>query len=251
MYIIDRSDNSTIKYCTDSNIYYIFYDYEKSKFYYSNSKEINKFSADIYNKMEINEPNKEMFELIKYQEESNDLSLFKKYFLNKKRESNKNEEDEEQEKKYKKEELSKLMTETPKKGYKNKTAQLIVRNFDDIEMDLNIENSSEKEEIKVKKISKEWEPILKGYNLYRLMVKKTNVCNAIFSLPIFYSYKQKYLIIKNEDNSNEKYLFYSYNTGKKLEKLELENAIDSLNIFSNKSEKSVLLNAYLADKKQK
>ena len=121
------------------------------------------------------------------------------------------------------------MTETPKKGYKNKTAQLIVRNFDDIEMDLNIENSSEKEEIKVKKIPKEWEPILKGYNLYRIMVKKTNVCNAIFSLPIF----------------------YSYNTGKKLEKLELENAIDSLNIFYNKSEKSVLLNAYLSEKKQK
>ena len=143
------------------------------------------------------------------------------------------------------------MTETPKKGYKNKTAQLIVRNFDDIEMDLNIENSSEKEEIKVKKIPKKWEPILKGYNLYRIMVKKTNVCNAIFSLSIFYSYKQKYLIIKNEDHSNEKYLFYSYNTGKKLEKLELENDIDSLNIFSNKSEKSVLLNAYLAEKKQK
>ena len=36
MYIIDKDDRATIKFCNDSDIYYIFYDYDKSKFFYGN-----------------------------------------------------------------------------------------------------------------------------------------------------------------------------------------------------------------------
>ena len=201
MNIIGRDEKSTIKYCSDSDIYYIFYDFEKAKFYHPNSKEINKFSVNSYNKMEIYKPNNEMIKLFQNQEESNDLTLFKKYFLGKKRDLNKEEkekeEEEENNKKYEVDELNKLIIKTDF-GYKNTQASLTLWNLKDIEQKSNKLKLSHEENNESKIIPKEWYLIFKSYNTYKIMVKQTQFCNSIFTLPFFYKYKAKYLIIKNK-----------------------------------------------------
>ena len=247
MYIIDKDDRATIKFCNDSDIYYIFYDYDKSKFFYGNQKEINEFNENIYDKMEIYEPNQEMITLFHNQETSTDLSLFKKFYLGKKRKKDDNGGENEDNKNYKIEELDKIMIKT-KNGYKNSKADLITGNSNNYEKVENKKNPSQEEKTKENKIPKKWKSLFKDYNSYQIITKNTHVCNAIFCLPIFYIYKDKYLIIKNEDDENEKYSFYNFNTGEKLENEELQNAIDSLNIFSDKCEKSLLLDAYFAQK---
>ena len=243
MYIIDKDDKATIKFCNDSDIYYIFYDYDKSKFFYGNQKEINEFNGNIYDKMEIHEPNLEMIQLFQNQEASTDLSLFKKFFLGKKRKNDGNGEKNKDNKKYNIEKLNEIMIKTSN-GYKNKKADLIIGNTNIYEKDINTINLIQEEKTKEKDIQKEWNSLLKDYNSYQIITKNINICNAIFSLPIFYIYSDKYLIIKNKDNINGKYSFYHFSNGKKLEKEELQNAIDSLNIFSDKSENSLLLDAY-------
>ena len=251
-YIIDNDDKVTIQYCNDSDIYYIFYDYEKSKFFFGNQKEINEFSENIYNKMEIYEPNQEMIELFKNHEACTDLSLFKKLFLGKKRRKDDQGKENENNKWYEINELSTIIIKT-NNGYKNSKANLIKVNSNDYKKDENNENPSQEEIIEEKKLPKKWKSLFKDFNSYKIITKNTHVCNAIFGLPVFYVYKDKYLIIKNEneDDENEKYSFYNINNGEKLENEDLQNAIDSLNIFSNKSEKSLLLDAYLVQKTKK
>ena len=123
MYIIDKDDKATIKFCNNSDIYYIFYDYNKSKFFYGNQKEINEFNENIYDKMEIYEPNPEMIELFQNQEESTDLSLFKKFYLGKKRKKDGKGEENKDNKKYNIEELDKINIKT-KNGNKNSKASI-------------------------------------------------------------------------------------------------------------------------------
>ena len=200
--------------------------------------------------MEIYKPNLKMIKLFQNQEASTDLSLFKKFYLGKKRKSDSEGEDNKDDKKYSIEKLKEIMIKT-KNGYKNKKADLITGNSNDYENDINKINLIQEEKTKEKDIPKEWKPLLKEYDSYQIITKNTNVCNAIFNLPIFYIYSDKYLIIKNKDNINGKYSFYHFSNGKKLEKEELQNAIDSLNIFSDKSENSLLLDAYFAQKIQK
>ena len=247
MYIIDRDDKSTIKFCNDSDIYFIFYDYDKSKFFYGNQKEINEFNENIYDKMEIYEPNLEMMELFKNQEAATDLTLFKKFYLGKKRKIDNKDEENKTNKKYNIKDLDEIMIKT-KKGYKNSKAALIKGNSNDYEQNINKIKPSQEEKIQAKDIPKKWKSIFKDYNSYQIITKNTQACNAIFCLPIFYIYDDKYLIIKNEANQNKKYSFYDFNTGKILEKEELQKAIDLLNIFSDKSEKPPLLDAYFAQK---
>ena len=83
MYIFDKDEHSMIKYCIDTNIYYIFYNYETSKFLHNDSKEIKEFDSNIFDKMEIQEPNQKMIELFKLKDENNDLLPSKKIFLTK------------------------------------------------------------------------------------------------------------------------------------------------------------------------
>ena len=250
MYIIDKNDKNTIKYCNDTDIYYIFYDYDTSKFFYGNQKEINEFNGNIYDKMEIYEPNLKMIKFLQNQEASTDLSLFKKFYLGKKRENIDKVEENKDNKKYSIKTLNKIMIKT-KNGYKNKQADLIIGNSNDYENNKNKINPSQEEKTEAKEIPEEWKPLFKEYNSYQIITKNTNVCNAIFSLPIFYIYSDKYLIIKNSDKKNGKYSFYNFKSGEKLENKEFQEAINSLNIFSENSEKSLLLEAYFAQKIQK
>ena len=243
MYIIDKGDERTIKYCNESDIYYIFYDYDASKFFYGNQKEINEFNVKIYEKMEIYEPNLKMIKLFQNQEASTDLSLFKKFYLGKKRENDDKGEENNDNKKYDIKTLKKLMIKT-KNGYKNKEADLITGNINDYENNKNKINPSQKEKTEVKKIPKEWKSLFKEYNSYQIIMKNTNVCSAVFSLPVFYIYSNKYLIIKNDDEKNGNYSFYNFKNGVKLKSKEFQEAINSLNIFSEKREKSLLLDAY-------
>ena len=250
MYIIDKDDKDTIKFCKDSDIYYIFYDYEKSKFFYGNQKEINTFNKNIYDKMEIYEPNPKMIKLFQNQEASTDLSSFKKFFLGKKRKNESKSEDNKDNKKYSIKKLNEIMIKT-KNGYKNSEAELIKGNSNDYEKDINKINSSKEEKEEAKEIPKEWKSLFKDYNSYQIITKNIIISNAIFSLPIFYIYSDKYLIIKNKDDTRGKYSFYNFKNGKKLEKQEFQKAIDSLNIFSDNSEKSLLLDAYFVEKIEK
>ena len=249
MYIIDKEDIDTINYCNDSDIYYIFYDYYGSKFSFSNQKEIDEFSKSIYEKMEIYEPNLKLVELFQNHETSTDLSLFKKFYLGKKRKKDDNGEEHEVYKNYEIKELNQIMTKT-KNGYKNLKAILIKGNSNDYKKVENTKNPSQEEKAEKIKIPKKWGTLFKEYDSYQIITKNTNVCNTIFGLPVFYIYKDKYLIIKNDedDDENERYSFYNFDTGEKLENEELQNAIESLNIFSPKSEKSLLLDAYFVQK---
>ena len=249
MYIIDKDDKATKKYCDDSDIYYIYYDYKYSKFFFSNIIVINKFNEKIYDKMEIYEPNLKMIKLFQNQEASTDLTLFKKFYLGKKRKNDGKDEENKDNKKYKKGKLNEIMTKT-KNGYTNKEADLIKGNSNDYEKDVN-ESYDSQEKAEAKEIPNKWKTLFKDYNSYQIITKNTNVCNAIFSLPIFYIYSDKYLIIKNKDDINGKYSFYNFKNGEKLENKEFQKAIDSLNIFSDNSEKSLLLDAYYAQKIQK
>ena len=250
MYIIDKYDTRTIKYCNESDIYYIFYDYDVSKFFYGNQKEINEFNVKIYEKMEIYEPNLKMIKLFQNQEASTDLSLFKKFYLGKKRENDDKDEENNDNKKYDMKTLNKIMIKT-KNGYKNKEADLITGNINDYENNKNKINPSQKEKTEVKKIPKEWRSLFKEYNSYQIIMKNTNVCNAVFSLPVFYIYSNKYLIIKNDDEKNGNYSFYNFKNGVKLKNKEFQEAINSLNLFSENREKSLLLDAYYAQQIQK
>ena len=250
MYIIDKYDTRTINYCNESDIYYIFYDYDVSKFFYGNQKEINEFNVKIYEKMEIYEPNLKMIKLFQNQEASTDLSLFKKFYLGKKRENDDKGEENNDNKKYDIKTLNKIMIKT-KNGYKNKEADLITGNINDNENNKNKINPSQKEKTEVKKIPKEWRSLFKEYNSYQIIMKNTNVCNAVFSLPVFYIYSNKYLIIKNDDEKNGNYSFYNFKNGVKLKNKEFQEAINSLNLFSENREKSLLLDAYYAQQIQK
>ena len=253
MYIIAQEDQNTAKFCKDTNIYYIYYDYVNSKFLFGTSQEINAFNDKIYNKMEIWETNKKLIELFNNQEKSNDLSSFKKIFLGKKREQKKEEEEEEEEgendNKLKVKDFIKNIIKT-KNGYKNKIAKLIQGNSKDYETKIAQIKPSPENKIKSKEIPEKWENIFNEYDSYKKIVTNLQANNAIFSLPIFYTYEKKYLIIKNEDKKDDKYSFYNYKTGVKLTGSELKDALDSVNIFSNNSEDILLFNAYCLKKKK-
>ena len=137
-----------------------------------------------------------------------------------------------------------------KNGYKNKIAKLIQGNSKDYETKIAQIKPSPENKIKSKEIPEKWENIFNEYDSYKKIVTNLQANNAIFSLPIFYTYEKKYLIIKNEDKKDDKYSFYNYKTGVKLTGSELKDALDSVNIFSNNSEDILLFNAYCLKKKK-
>lgn len=252
MYIIDPDDQPTVKYCLDSEIYYIFYDLEKSKFLFGNRKEIVGFNDKIYEQMEILESEPKIIELFKNQEESNDLSAFKKLFLNKKRKTKKDEkEGENSEKIDRKEVLKNISIISTDKGYKNEKANIKIGSGKYYEKctDKTSIIQEKKNKPQILKIPKNWGSIFGNFYSYQIIKKNLQIGNAMYNLPIFYIYENKYLIVKNEGNKDENYSFYSYETGNKLEGPELKEALDSLNIFKNKSEKILCFDACILNKK--
>ena len=128
-----------------------------------------------------------MIKLFQNQETSTDLSLFKKIYLGKKRENDDKGEENKDNKKYTIKTLNKIMIKT-KNGYKNKQADLIMGNSNDYEKNRNKINPSQEEKTEAKEIPEEWKSLFKEYNSYQIITKNSNVCNTIFSLPIFYIY---------------------------------------------------------------
>ena len=244
MYIIDADDQNTKKFCNNTGIYYIIYDYKKSKFFFSNSFEIKGFSNNIYDKMEIYKPMPEILELFRVQEARNDLTSIKKIFIGKKRYLNEDKEDKgnNNEKTINTNEFFKDMIKTDN-GYKKQNAKLKTGNSNDYENNLKKINITTEKETKPEKIPEKWKYIFKDYDSFHIITRNIQVGNAVFGLPIFYTYDKKYLIIKNENKNFGKYSFYNYNTGEKIKESEIQEALDLLNIFSDKSEEIIPLNA--------
>ncbi len=255
MYIIDMEDKSTINYCVNTGIYYIFYDYKRSKFLYGNNSEINEFSERIFSKMEIQEPNPEVIELLENQENSNDISSFKKILLNKKRklktdsEEIKKENNEKKNLEFKKT-LDNIKIIKTKNGYKNEKAILEEINYEELEKISNKTNLPKEKQKVTKKIPNNLQNIFKGYDSYEIIKKNLSPSNAIFGLPFFYIYDNKYIIVKNENDKEEIYSFYDFNTGVKLEESLKKKVLESLNIFGIKEDKILTLDAYYLIEKE-
>lgn len=245
VYIIDKDDHSMIKYCIESEIYYLFYNYESSKFLYNNSKEMKDFNSKIFNKMEIQKPNPEKIKLFKLQEEKNDLLPFKPVFLTQKRnlETDTNSKEKKTELKETQEDIR--FKET-KYGFKNEDAKLKEAKISNFE-----ESSIEESKPNVKKaledLPKNWKTIFNEYDSYQFLKKNLPGYHSIFPLPIFYTYENKYLIVKSKDTGNiiGNYSFYDFKTGKKLEGKPLKNALDLFQIQFFNSDKDIFcVNAY-------
>lgn len=255
MYIIDMDDKFTVNYCLQKGIYYIFYDYKRSKFLYGNNVEINDFSESIFRKMEIQEPNPEVIKLFENQEDSNDISSFKKILLNKKRklkideEEKKKESDEQKKIKFIKT-LDNIKIIRTNNGYKNEQAILQKINYEGLEEISDKKNPPTEEKNVIKTIPNNLQNIFKDYDSYELIKENLIITNAIFALPFFYIYDNKYIIVKNENDNEEKYSFYNLNTGVKLEETLKKFVIESLNIFSSKDDKMLTLDAYYLTKKE-
>ena len=250
VYIIDKDDHSMIRYCIDSDIYYLFYNYESSKFFYNNSKEMKDFNIKVFNKMEIQKPNPEKIKLFKLQDENNNFLPFKRIFLTQKRnlETDTNIEEEKELKEIQKN----IKLKETKYGFKNEKAKLKEAKISDFE-----ESSIEESEPNVKKaeledLPKNWKTIFNEYDSYQLLKKNLPGYHSIFPLPVFYIYEDKYLIVKNKDTGNiiGNYSIYDFKTGKKLEGIQLKNALDLFEIkFYNTDKDIFYVNAYRLTKK--
>jgi len=264
MYIIDQKDYETISYCSKTAIYYIFYEFSKRKFLYSNYKEIKNFDKNILKLLEIHKPNLELIKIFDEIEKSNDISEIKKNLLNKKRninedkEGNDDEEGEEEEEEDdddddKKDDKKKLKKKAKKiinndKGYTNPEFDFFKINQIYGKKDLKGKNDNSEKKNKINKeikIPSEWEKIFNNYNYYKLIQEDLNASNAIFEIPVFYISEEKYIIIKENNND---YSFYHTNTGEKLKDSELQKIYDSFNPFY-KGKKNNHLNVYLLIKK--
>ena len=265
MYIIDQKDYETISYCSKTAIYYIFYEFSKRKFLYSNYKEIKNFDKNILKLLEIHKPNLELIKIFDEIEKSNDISEIKKNLLNKKRninedkEGNDDEEGEEEEEDDddddKKDDKKKLKKKAKKiinndKGYTNpefdffKITQIYGTKDSKGKNDDSDKNNKINKEIK---IPSEWGNIFSNYNYYKLIQEDLNASNAIFEIPVFYISEEKYIIIKE---NNDDYSFYHTNTGAKLQDSELKEIYNSFNPFC-KGKKRKYLNVYLLINKTK
>lgn len=242
MYILDYGDKTTINYCHEAGIYYIFYDFVKSSFFYSNSNEIKNFSKNIFASLEIQRPDPKLIELFNTYDKNKDITTIKRFYLSKKR--NKKEEDDKINKTKKLKKQIKII-ETDK-GYKNEKANLkkISKNPFQKKASKNINSPEDEEKYKMLVIKDEWTNIFKGYNSYQLLQEKLYVYNAIFELPIFYILDNKYIIVKNNDKDKSVYSIYYENTGEKVEEPELNEILNSINIFSNSDKKILYLDAY-------
>ena len=249
MYIIDTDDQTTAKFCNETGIYYIYYNYESSKFLYNNYKEIKGFNNDIFDKMEIQKPDDKIIDLLKSQDESNDLSTVKKYFLGKKRDLKRSEEEEIIINKELNQIKNKIKFVKSKFGYKNENAKLIKGDAISYKKSSKEQNNPKENELKLEKIPENWKLIFEEYNSYKILKIKSLVSNAIFQLPIFYIYNKKYIIVKNGDNKKEKYSIYDYETGNKLEGKNREKALDLLNIFSDNSDEILCLDVCCLEKR--
>ena len=251
MYILDKDEHSMIKDCINTNIYYIFYNYETSKFLHNDNKEINEFDDKIFDKMEIQEPNQKMIELFKLQDEINDLTPFKKIFLTKKRNLEIDENEEEEEDKELNEIKDDIEFIETKYGYRNKHAKLMEAKNIDYEQIAEEQNEQVKIVPELKDIPKNWQHIFNEYDSYQLLKENLPGYLSIFPLPVFYTYNNKYLIVKDKDSTLKSYSIYDFNTGKKLEGNNLRNALDSFEIHFFNSDKEMFdVNAYSLKKKE-
>ena len=261
MYILDSDDKNTINYCKENNIFYIFYDYKNSKFYFSNNKEVKIFSETILDSLEIQKPNSKILEVIEKIEINNDISEIKNFLLNKKRYQDEEKEDinvQKDKSENVNENWSNIINIKEnikwcenKKGYTNNSIKFLNVNMKEYEERKKAKKEKYKtsgKEIKaLKEIPSKWEKIFKGYNYYCSVQKNIAISNAWFELPIFYIFKNKYIIIKDK-----KFSFYNIDSGNKIiDTSELRNLMDSFNPFYMENDNPAFLDAYYLDKKKK
>ena len=253
MYIIDTEERATINHCKETGIFYIFYDFTKSKFYFSNHKEIESFNKNIFDSLEIQKPNLEVIEQIKELDKKNeDIIQLKNILLNQKRKPDKKNEklDNDKQKNFESIDendnnniniIENIEFIENKNGFTKDNAKFVNVNMKDYEnKERKKENDNKSSEKASKEIPKNWKNIFKNYTYYFCLKRNISASNAILDLPYFYIFENKYIIIKEKN-----YSFYDVEEGDKItESIKLRNILDLLNPFCGESNRQIFVDLY-------